>query len=80
MKLPDPVGYYNPESGMLTSNTAMKGVLDIEWLNVFTEAQVLELLAQQEAAMNMALDAMCTAACVDTDMKKAIRALEDALK
>lgn len=48
MNLPEPIGYYNPESGMLTSNTAMKGVLNIEWLNVYSEAQLREALAQQD--------------------------------
>lgn len=85
MKLPEPVGTVQSIDALSLVGVAMPAMPPVG-TQLFTDAQVRELLAQQEAAMKMALAEMqraeaimlreCGIGVLD---RLAIKALEDAL-
>ena len=78
MKLPEPVAEVLDHHARNQNNEI---TADLPCgTRLFTEAQLREALAQQEAVMRMALEALNGADQIDTDMQDAIKALEEQLK
>ena len=87
MKLPEPFGYFFrdslkkfalPSSGFSVGSTPPPDADEL--VPLFTEAQLREALAQQEAVMRMALKCLKNSNAVSFDDLHAIKALEEQLK
>ena len=81
MKLPDPVAWWNgKETAWFEHELDGCKPPPGATIPLFTEAQLREALAQQEAVMRMALKCLKNSNAVSFDDLHAIKALEEQLK